>query len=72
MIEYNVIEDGDRNWCSQTGYTSGYHSILLGNTWRNNVPRRHNSGEATTPSTSTVSPWWTSRPEPSGPLQSNA
>jgi len=26
---------------------------------------------ATTPSTSTASPWWTSRPEPSGPLQSN-
>jgi len=45
IIEYNVLEDGDRNWCSQTGYTSGYHSILLGNTWRNNVPRRHNSGE---------------------------
>ena len=45
IIEDNVLEDGDRNWCSQTGYTSGYHSILLGNTWRNNVPRRHNSGE---------------------------
>lgn len=45
IIEYNVIEDGDRNWCSQTGYSSGYHSILLGNTWRNNVPRRHNAGE---------------------------
>ncbi len=40
-----MIEDGDRNWVSQTGYSSGYHSILLGNTWRNNVPRRHNSGE---------------------------
>lgn len=45
IIEDNVIEDGDRNWVSQTGYSSGYHSILLGNTWRNNVPRRHNSGE---------------------------
>jgi len=45
IIEYNVIQDGDRNWCSQTGYTSGYHSILLGNRWLNNVPRRHNSGE---------------------------
>jgi len=45
IIEYNRIEDGDRNWCSQTGFSSGYHSILLGNTWRNNVPRRHNSGE---------------------------
>ncbi|MCX8157921.1 MAG: hypothetical protein N3J91_16025 [Verrucomicrobiae bacterium] len=45
IIEHNTLEDGDRNWVSQTGFTSGYHSILLGNRWRNNIPRRHNSGE---------------------------
>jgi hypothetical protein len=45
IVENNTIEDGDRNWVGQCGYTSGYHSILLGNRWVNTLPRRHNSGE---------------------------
>ncbi len=45
IIEYNVVENGERNWVSQCGRTSGYHSILLGNRWTNTVPRRHNAGE---------------------------
>jgi hypothetical protein len=45
VIEYNTVENGERNWVSQCGRTSGYHSILLGNRWVNTVPRRHNAGE---------------------------
>jgi hypothetical protein len=45
IIEDNLVENGERNWVSQCGRTSGYHSILLGNRWMNTLPRRHNAGE---------------------------
>jgi hypothetical protein len=45
IVENNFASDADRNFVSQAGHASGYHSILLGNTWYNNIPRRHNSGE---------------------------
>jgi hypothetical protein len=54
VIEDNVLENADRNWCSQLGLkqarvgnpaNSAYHTILQGNLLRNNIPRRHNSGE---------------------------
>ncbi|MBN2138629.1 MAG: hypothetical protein JW720_12550 [Sedimentisphaerales bacterium] len=45
VIEDNIIADADRNWVSQLTFASSYHSILQGNIWRNNIPRRHNSGE---------------------------
>jgi len=54
VIENNVLENADRNWVSQLGLkgarlgnpaNSAYHTILQGNVLRNNIPRRHNSGE---------------------------
>ena len=54
VIEDNLLQDADRNWCSQLGVkgaktgnpaNSAYHTILQGNILRNNIPRRHNSGE---------------------------
>ncbi len=45
VIENNVLLDGDRNFVSQLSYSSAYHSAIIGNIWRNNIPRRHNSGE---------------------------
>jgi len=45
VIENNVVGDGDRNFVSQLSYASSYHSILQGNLFTNNIPRRHNAGE---------------------------
>jgi hypothetical protein len=54
VIENNVLANADRNWVSQLGLkgarlgnpaNSAYHTILQGNVLRNNIPRRHNSGE---------------------------
>jgi hypothetical protein len=45
VIENNMLFDGDRNFVSQTSFSSAYHSAIIGNIWRNNIPRRHNSGE---------------------------
>lgn len=45
IIENNISYNADRNFCSQSGMASAYHSILQGNSWFNNIPRRHNSGE---------------------------
>jgi hypothetical protein len=45
VIENNLLLDGDRNFVSQLSFSSAYHSAIIGNIWRNNIPRRHNSGE---------------------------
>ncbi len=45
VIENNVLLDADRNFVSQLSYSSAYRSAIIGNIWRNNIPRRHNSGE---------------------------
>jgi hypothetical protein len=45
IIENNTSSDADRNFVAQAGRASAYHSILKGNSWYNNIPRRHNSGE---------------------------
>jgi hypothetical protein len=45
IIENNTSRDADRNFIEQVGHASAYHSILQGNSWFNNIPRRHNSGE---------------------------
>lgn len=45
VIENNLLLDGDRNFVSQLSYSSAYHSAVIGNIWRNNIPRRHNAGE---------------------------
>jgi hypothetical protein len=45
IIENNTVRDGDRNWVSQLSHASCYHSILQGNLFTNNIPRRHNAGE---------------------------
>jgi hypothetical protein len=45
VIENNVIEDADRNFVSQLGRASSWHTAVIGNRWQNNIPRRHNAGE---------------------------
>jgi hypothetical protein len=45
LIENNIIQDGDRNFVSQLGRASSWHTAVIGNRWQNNIPRRHNAGE---------------------------
>lgn len=64
VIEDNVIRDGDRNFCSQLSYSSAYHSVLQGNIWENNIPRRHNAGETMYES---ASAYWHGQVRSAGP-----
>ena len=45
IIENNFSSDAQRNFGGTTGRASMYHTIIQGNSWFNNVARRHNGGE---------------------------
>ncbi len=45
IIEDNTSNDAQRNFGGSTGRASMYHTIIQGNSWFNNIARRHNGGE---------------------------